>query len=62
MCRDHRLFALNIIVKKSRKVYFTDYYDMLDCLKQIHYQQGFQGEDKRLAQYEIMESLPNNVD
>ena len=34
-CRQQMFYALNILIKKSRKVYFKTYEQMLDCLTRI---------------------------
>ena len=44
---------MNLVVKKSRKVYFTTYERMLACLNRIIELQGF-GKSRK-AQYETLE-------
>ena len=41
VCNQGRHYALNLLVKKSRKVYFTQYEQMKQCLDQIIELQGF---------------------
>ena len=60
VCRQQRFFALNLLIKKSRKVYFTTHEQMLNCLKRIIELQGFGNQRKN--QYEILEQLTVSED
>lgn len=55
-CKSKRHFALNIIQQKKRKVYFTQYEDMQQCLSKILELQGFDI-SRRFLQYKLMEKV-----
>lgn len=55
VCMQKRHFAMNILMSKSRKVYFTTFEQMMNCMHRISELQGYHG--SRAAQYEKVQRL-----
>ena len=60
VCRQQRFFAMNLLIKKSRKIYFTTHEQLLNCMNRIIELQGFG--KLRKNQYEILEQLAVSED